>query len=98
MSADMQAPDFVGRKLSEEFTRQGHRIAEQLRDAADRVERDTADLHIDRATGLPDHNLTVARILQTLNVLHGNLSTYNLVTAAADADRHIRNPEAPDGR
>jgi hypothetical protein len=95
--ADMRDTGWIGAKLSEEYTRQALRVAEQLRHAADRVEREAANVHISRTSGLPDHNLSAAGILGTLNSLHGNLSTHNLLTAAADADRHARNPEAPNG-
>jgi hypothetical protein len=98
MIAALNDPAFVGRKLSEEFTRQGQRIAEQLRDAAARVELESTRLHIDHETGLPDHNVSAASILDAINSFHGNLPTYNLLTAAADADRHYRTPEAPSGR
>ncbi|MET4143961.1 hypothetical protein [Arthrobacter sp. UYCo732] len=98
MAADMNDPYWVSDMLSKEFTRQGLRVAEQLRRAADQVERKASSISVDRTTGMPDHNRTAADILGEINSFHGNLSTSNLLTAAADADRHVRNPEAPNGR
>jgi hypothetical protein len=95
--ADMNDPAWIGTKLSEEYSRQALRIAEQLRHAADRVERAATAISIDKATGMPDHNRSAAAVLSEINSFHGNLSTSNLLAAAADADRHARNPEAPNG-
>lgn len=82
-------------QLSKEYTRQALRIAEQMRQTADTIERRATAISVDKATGLPDHNRSVADILNEINAFHGNLSTSNLLTAAADADRHARNPEGP---
>jgi hypothetical protein len=91
--ADMNAPGWMQAKLTEEFTRQGLRIAEQLRRTAEEVERAARNVSTELDTGLPDHNQSVADILKAINGFHGNLSTHGLLTAAAEADRHARNPE-----
>lgn len=95
MAADMNDPSWVSDMLSKEFTRQGLRVADQLRQAADRVERKASSISVDRSSGMPDHNRAAADILNEINSFHGNLSTSNLLAAAADADRHARNPEGP---
>jgi hypothetical protein len=95
--ADMRDPAWIGAKLSEEYTRQALRVAEQLRHTADRIERAATSISVDKATGLPDHNRSATAVLSEINSFHGNLSTSNLLAAAADADRHARNPEAPNG-
>lgn len=48
----------------------------------------------DLTTGLPDHNRAAIGVLSAIDTFHGNLSTSNLLTAAADADRQARDPEA----
>lgn len=89
----MKGPGWMQAKLTEEYIRQGLRVAAQLRETADRIERHAVTVPVDRATGLPDHNRSVAGILSEINSFHGNLSTHNLLIAAADADRYTRNPE-----
>lgn len=91
----MRDPSWVGAQLSKEYSRQALRIAEQMRQAADIIERKATAISVDKDTGLPDHNRSVADILNEINVFHGNLSISSLLTAAADADRHARNPEGP---
>lgn len=91
----MRDPAWIGVKLSEEYTRQALRVADQLRHTADRIERAATDIWIDRATGMPDYNRSAAAVLHEINTFHGNLSASNLLMAAADADRHARNPEGP---
>lgn len=91
----MRDPAWVGVKLSEEYTRQALRVADQLRHTADRIERAATAVSADKATGMPDHNRSAAAVLSEINSFHGNVSTSNLLTAAADADRHARNPEGP---
>lgn len=93
--ADMRDPSWVSTQLSKEYSRQALRVAEQLRHTADRVERAAAAISVDKATGMPDHNRSAAAVLSEINSFHGNLSTSNLLAAAADADRHARNPEGP---
>ena len=93
--AGMRDPAWIGAKLSEEYTRQALRVAEQLRHAAERIERAATAISVDKATGMPDHNTSAAAVLSEINSFHGNLSTSNLLAAAADADRHARNPEGP---
>lgn len=92
---DMNDPGWMLARLSREYSRQALRIAEQLRQAADTVERRATSISVDKTTGLPDHNRSAADILSEINAFHGNLSTSNLLTAAADADRYARNPEGP---
>ena len=92
---DMRDPAWVGAQLSKEYSRQALRIAEQLRYAADRIERAAKDVSVNRTTGMPDHNRSAANVLSEINSFHGNLSTSNLLTAAADADWQARNPEGP---
>lgn len=93
--ADMRDPSWVSAQLSKEYTRQALRVAEQLRHTADRIERAATAISVDKATGMPDHNRSAAAVLSEINSFHGNLSTSNLLAAAADADRHARNPEGP---
>lgn len=91
--ADMRDPTWVSAQLTKEYTRQALRVAEQLRHAADRIERAATAVSVDKASGLPDHSRSAAAVLSEINSFHGNLSTSNLLAAAADADRHARNPE-----
>jgi hypothetical protein len=93
--ADMRDPAWVSAQLSKDYTRQALRVAEQLRHTADRIERAATAIPADRTTGVPDHTRSAAGILSEINAFHGNLSTTNLLSAAADADRHARNPEGP---
>lgn len=90
---EMGSPGWIQQELSKEYTRQALRVVEQLRQAADRIERTADRIPTDVTTGLPDHNRAAANLLMEINTFHGNLSTSNLLTAAADADRHARNPE-----
>lgn len=80
--------------LSKVFVRVGVGIADHLRDTADRVERHTRNVRTNLSDGNLDHNYVVSEILHDINVLHGNLNTSGLLLAAADADRHARNPDA----
>ena len=91
--ADMGEPGWMLQELSKEFTRQGIRIADQLRRAADEVERAARFIPQDHATGLPDHNASASNVLKAIDTMHGNFSTTALLKAGADADRHARNPE-----
>lgn len=91
----MQDPAWVGAQLSKEYTRQALRVVEQLRHTADRIERAATAVPVNKATGMPDHNRAAATVLSEINSFHGNLSTSNLLMAAADADRHARNPDGP---
>lgn len=90
--ADMNEPGWVLAQLSKEYTNQALRIADQLRETADRIERQATAIPINRSAGVPDHNRSVSGILSEINAFHGNLSTSNLLMAAADADREARNP------
>lgn len=90
-AAEIGEPGWMLQELSKEYTRQGLRIAYQLRRAADEVER--AAGYIPQDTGLPDHNTSASNILKAIDTMHGNFSTTTLLRAAADADRHARNPE-----
>jgi hypothetical protein len=90
---DMNEPGWMLAQLSQEYTRQALRIADQLRETAARIERKATAISVDRTTGLPDHNRAAAELLSEINAFHGNLSTSNLLVAAADADRCARNPE-----
>lgn len=90
---DMNAPGWVQSKLTEEFTRQGLRIADQLRRAADAVENAARDVSVEIDTGLPDHNSSASNVLTAIDNFHGNLSTSSLLRAAAEADRHARSTE-----
>lgn len=80
--------------LSKEFVRVGVGIAHHLRDTADKVERHARNIRPDLSEGKLDHNYAASEILHDINVLHGNLNTSGLLRAAADADRHARNPDA----
>jgi hypothetical protein len=90
---EMGEPGWMLQELSKEFTRQGIRIADQLRRAADDVERAARHVPKDLTTGLPDHNASASNVLKAIDTMHGNFSTTALLKAAADADRHARNPE-----
>jgi hypothetical protein len=89
---NMNQPGWIGDQLSAEFSRQGHRIAEQLRWAADRIDSLVDNVSISPDDRLRDHNQTAASILSEINSMHGNMSTSGLLNAAAVADRHLRNP------
>lgn len=89
----MGQPGWMLQELSKEYTRQGLRIADQLRRAADDVEYAARSIPKDHEAGLPDHNVSAANVLKAIDTMHGNFSTTALLTAAAGADRHARNPE-----
>lgn len=88
----MGQPGWMQQELSKEFVRQTRRIAEQLRDTADRIERSAEAIPSETGTGLPDHNVAASNVLKAIDTFHGNLSTSSLLKAAADADRFARNP------
>lgn len=93
MKSAGKEPGQMQAKFTEEYIRQGLNVAAQLRETADRIERQAVTIPVDKSTDLPDHNRSAASVLRELNTFHGNLSTSNLLAAAADADRHARNPE-----
>lgn len=86
----MGTPGWMQQELTKEFVRQTHRVVEQLRDAADRIERSAAE--IPGSGDFPDHTSAASRVLTVIDTFHGNLSTSALLKAAADADRFARNP------
>lgn len=89
----MNQPGWIGDQLSAEFSRQGHRIADQLRWAAERIDSLSGNVAISPGDRLRDHNQTASAILSEINSMHGNMSTSGLLNAAAVADRHLRNPK-----
>lgn len=89
----MNEPGWIGDQLSAEFSRQGHRIADQLRWAAERIDSLSDNVSINPGDKLRDHNQTASAILAEINSMHGNMPTSGLLNAAATADRHIRNPK-----
>lgn len=91
--AEMSEPGWVQRKLSGEYVLQALRVAKQLRDTADRIERSAGAIPTETSTGLPDHNRAAVDVLAAIDTFHGNLSTSALFTAAAAADRHARDPK-----
>lgn len=93
LAAERYTDDEVTVALSKEFVRVGLGIANHLRDTADRVERHARNIRPNLSDLKLDHNYAASEILHDINTLHGNLNTSGLLRAAADADRHARNPE-----
>jgi hypothetical protein len=84
----MTNPD-VAWHLTDGFIREGHRVADALREAADRIDR--------RATPQPsvvdtvlDHNYAANQIIHEIQGLVGNLPLGGLLSRAAEADRYLR--------
>lgn len=88
----MGTPGWMQQELTKEYVRQTRRIVEQLRETADRIERSAGEIPKSMTGGLPDHTLAASRVLTAIDTFHGNLSTSNLLHAAAEADRFARNP------
>jgi hypothetical protein len=91
----MRDPSWVSAQLSKEYTRQALRIAEQLRDAADRIQREATAISVDRTTGVPDHNRSAAAVLNAINVFHGNLFHFQPAHSGRRRGPPRPNPEGP---
>lgn len=89
----MGSLDWMQEELSKEFTRQVKRIAEQLRDTAERIDRSAGHIPKSLTDDLPDHNTAASNVLSAIGNFHGNLSISGLLRAAAEADRFARTPQ-----
>lgn len=87
----MAENDDLHNALSERYERVVRSIADDLRRAADGIERRPVPESLRDL--LPSHLSHAARVLHDLNSLQGNLATDSLVQAAAEVDIHIRNRE-----
>jgi hypothetical protein len=94
LAASRYTADGIELGLSREFVRVGVGIAAHLRETADKVDRHARNVRPDLSDLKLDHNYAAAEILHDINTFHGNLNTSGLLRAAAEADRHARNPKA----
>lgn len=80
----------VQEELDAQFQRQVKRVADKLRDTAERMEREGSRMysHQPRPNGhAPRHNMAVADVLNEFHSTIGNLPFWNLIAAADDAQR-----------